>query len=342
MKNEDARRAATLADVAERAGVSAKTVSRVVNEHPSVRDTTRERVKAVIAETGFQLNLAARSLAASQSYLIGTFVADTASLYYSELARGAARACRALGYHLVTEEFDQRNPVAADHYERTLRQTRCDGMILPPPLCDDLALLDALERDGVRYVRISPMLDPDRSVAVFAHDADGVSQLARHLWEKGHRRFGVINGPSNFASSATRRDALIAAVCALGGSASDVTASKMLWDGTFPATGYRTTGQLLKDAPDISAIFTFNDELALGVLGYAHENGLRVPKDLAVAGFDDSDASSFAWPSLTTVSQPVVDMAVRAVQALVRDSPHARRRIECPVRLVIRASTGGE
>ncbi|MBN8840443.1 MAG: LacI family DNA-binding transcriptional regulator [Sphingomonadales bacterium] len=328
--------------MAERAGVSAKTVSRVVNDHPSVRDTTRERVKMVIAETGFQLNLAARSLAASHSYLIGTFVANTASLYYSELSRGAARACRALGYHLVTEEFDQRSPTAADHYERALRQTRCDGMILPPPMCDDLALLDALERDGVRYVRISPMLQPDRSVAVFARDAEGVTALAQHLWDKGHRRFGVITGPSNFASSTTRRDALIAAVCALGGSASDVTASRMLWDDTFPATGYRTAAHLLKDAPGISAIFTFNDELALGVLGYAHENGLRVPQDLAVAGFDDSDASSFAWPSLTTISQPIVDMAARAVEALVRESPHARKRIECPVSLVVRASTGGE
>lgn len=333
-------RPVTLAHVAALAGVSAKTVSRVVNRDPNVSAETRRRIEIAIAETGFRPNPAARSLAASRSYLIGIFMSDTAAFYHAELYRGAARACRALGFHLVLEEFDENSPRVVEQYERGLRFMRCDGMVLPPPLSDDTDLLDALDRDGVRYVRLAPARNVDRSTAIFADDADGVAALARHLWELGHRRFGIVAGPIDHAATAIRRDTFIASIIAAGGSADDVLVVDGAWDGSLMLAGRNAAMALLDRPTRPGAIFAFNDEIAAGVMNYAREIGIGVPDDLAVAGFDDSDAAMLTWPSLTTVRQPVAGMGARAVEAIA--AAEATIRIDCPVSLVIRGSTRPE
>ncbi|WP_343528929.1 LacI family DNA-binding transcriptional regulator [Sphingomonas sp.] len=330
-------RAVTLADVAARAGVSGKTVSRVVNRDPNVSQETRRRIEAAIAETGFRPNTAARSLAAARSYLIGTFSPNTSSFYHAELFRGIMRGCRALGYHLVVEEVDVEGVSGIDRYDQGLRAMRCDGIVLPPPLSDDAALLKALDSDGVRYVRLAPATDVARAASIFADDAAGVTALATHLWAQGHRHFGIVLGPMDHASTPLRRDAFIAAVISLGGQTADVQVVNEPWQGSLMITG-RSAGATLLDSPrPPTAIFTFNDELAVGVMTYARELGLDVPGDLAVAGFDDSDAAMFTWPPLTTIRQPIAVMGERAVEVLA--APAATSRIDCSVELIVRGST---
>ena len=168
------KKPATLDDVAAIAGVSAKTVSRVVNRNANVSAATRERIEAAIRETGYRVNQAARSLAASRSFLIGAFMPHLSSFYFAEIFRGAAKACRQYGYHLVLEEFDHGADSVVDRYEQGLRGAHCDALILTPPVCDDEKLLDALDRDGLPYVRIAPGEQLGRSVAVGADERRAV------------------------------------------------------------------------------------------------------------------------------------------------------------------------
>lgn len=332
-------RRATLDDVATLAGVSPKTVSRVVNGAGAVSAKTRARVEAAIAKTGFRINHAARALAGARSFLIGLFTIDQPSYFFSELYRAAARECKQSAHHLVLEEYAAGAPSYLQLYERGLKSIRCDGVILPPPVCDDLALLDALDRDGVRYVRLAPMLDPERSTAIYADDHVGAADLARHFWAHGWRRFTVAVGPADHASAAIRRDAFVEALRGLGCPKDEI----RLIPYERPDNAYSTLAQLVEDVFDglreQEAVFAFNDEIATKVMHGARERGLDLPRDMAVAGFDDSDVAKVTWPTLTTVHQPVAEFARLAVAELTAYPALPPRIIRCPVELVVRDST---
>ncbi|WP_242123601.1 LacI family DNA-binding transcriptional regulator [Sphingobium sp. Sx8-8] len=329
-------RPVTLADVGAKAGVSAKTVSRVVNRHPEVTPATRQRVEAAIAATGFKPNMAARSLATDRSFLIGCFIVNSHNFYYAELVRGAARASRRYGFHLVLEEIDADESVA-DYYHEKMRNIGYHGLILPPHYCDSAALLDALEEDGQRYVRISPAIDPDRSPSIYADDGQGVSELAEHLWRLGHRRFGVLAGPVGHLASTIRCDGFVQSLVRLGCSSSDIRIERPASWNSIAMAGRDVAERLLRTGERPTAIFCYNDELAAALIGYARDMNLSIPHDLAVAGFDDSETARLNWPPLTTVHQPIVEMAERAVGWLV--SPEPSGQTICPVALKIRSST---
>lgn len=341
-------RTPTLDDIATLVGVSAKTVSRVVNNDPRVSPETRNKIEEAIAQSGYLPNPAARSLATARSRLIGLFAPPTRSHFYSELIRAAMRACRRAGYNLTVEEFDMRGGGAVETYIKTMRNLRCEGVILPSPICDDLDLLEALERDGVRHVRISPFLQPERSLSLVADHAAGARAVAEHFWSLGHRRFGVIAGLPQPASSAIRRDAFIAAVVAAGGSPGDVAVvhiGEIMDPKTAPDApslidvGRAAAHRLLTSEKPPRAISAFNDELAAGAVVQARELGITVPGALAVAGFDDSDAARLCWPALTTVRQPIEAIADAAVSEISCASS-ARFGVEVfPVQLIVRASS---
>lgn len=345
--------AVTLDDVAALAAVSAKTVSRVVNGDARVSPDTRERVQAAIASLGYRPNLAARSLATSRSGLIGMFAPLVGgSHFFSELIREAIRACRRNGYHLAIEEAGVSDTRPVDAYREGLRKLRCEAMLLPSPMCDDLDLLDALDADGVRYVRISPALEPGRSVAIISDHAAGARDAARHLWAIGRRRFGIVTGMPHQASSPLRRDGFLAGLAEQGVTPDQVAMVEMAdlirdtgWGspaGGLPNIidlGRHAGARLLAgdDRPD--AIFTYNDELAAGVVSQARDWGIDVPAQLSVVGFDDSDAARLCWPPLTTVRQPIARIAAQAVDILATGDPQDRRTIICPVELVVRGSS---
>ncbi|EQB32655.1 LacI family DNA-binding transcriptional regulator [Sphingobium ummariense] len=332
-------RKATIIDVAKRAGVSWKTVSRVVNREPNVRAATAEKVREAIAALDYQPNQAARSLAGARSYLIGAIAANPSSHYMAALYRGAARACRERGYHLTLEEIDLQNGDPAALLERSLQRVKLDGVILCPPASDSPSLLELLDRLSIAYVRIDPLTCPDRSPSIAGDDEQGVAELVDHLWTVGYRSFGIVEGPPNHRAAHVRRSAFEEALRTKGIEPADIGREK--GDFSFQS-GFAAGEALLSSLPSRSAIFACNDEMAAGVIAACGEKGINVPGDVAIAGFDDSEIASLIWPPLTTVHQPIEDYARVAVELLVDGTPQRQPppRTVLPVRLITRRSTG--
>lgn len=333
------KKKSTIIDVARRAGVSWKTVSRVVNREPNVREVTADKVREAIAALDYQPNMAARSLAGTRSYLIGAITANPSSHYMAALYRGASRACRDKGYHLTLEDIDLRSPDNLCDLERGLRQVRLDGVILCPPATDNQAILDLLDRLAIRYVRIDPLLEPERSPCITGDDAAGVTDLADHLWALGHRDFGIVEGPPTHRASAVRRAAFEARLVGKGVAPGAI--RRAPGDFSF-RSGLEAGARLLDGLPKGAAIFACNDEMAAGVIAAAGERGIAVPGDLAVAGFDDSEIARLIWPPLTTVRQHIEDYARVAVEMLVEgvQGGQSASHIMLPVELVVRRSAG--
>lgn len=328
----------TLKDVAERAGVSPKTVSRVINGEAYVRPEVRAAVQKVVDELGYRPNAFARELSSSRSFLLGLYFDDPASAYAADLQRGALVRARALGYHLVVEQVMRDRADWLAECEASLRSMRLGGAILTPPLCDWPELLDLFERVQVPVVRISPGDFPDRTAAVEMDECGAARELTEALIALGHRDIGFIQGNPEHHAAARRLEGFRAAMAAAGLA---VPPQRTL-QGDFTFRSGLTAGERLLAAPDRpSAIFAANDEMALGVLVAAMRNGVAVPDQLSIAGFDDAAIARMAWPPLSTVHQPHVEMAAAAVDLLTGMSGEAACRTRrLPHRLALRESSG--
>ena len=307
---------ATMDDVARLAGVSLKSVSRVINAEPHVSARLRERVDAAISALNYVPDTAARSLAGSRTFIVGLLFDNPSPNYTMNIQKGVYDACRANQYHLRIDNVDSTVPRA--EYEASLlglvRNSRCDGFILTPPLTDDAVLLDFLDRSGIRYVRISPALETQRSPSVAIDDAEAAGALARHLWDLGHRHLAVVLGPDRHLAAARRRDGFIAALAELGLSEP---VREVAGDFSFEG-GIRAGTELMREGPRPTAIFATNDDSAAGVMAACSQAGLKVPVDISVAGFDDSWIARSVWPYLTTVNQPMEKMGYAAASLLLR------------------------
>lgn len=331
-------RRATIDDVAALAGVSIKTVSRVLNNEPHVREATRERVRGAAETLGYQPNFAARALAGSRSYLIGLYFDNRSTDYISAFQFGAMDACRHAGFHLVVEHIDSDAPETAEELRALLATVRLDGVILTPPVVDKVALLDILDAAGVPYIRIAPAHDPERSPRVRVDDRGAARQVTRHLINLGHRRIAFVRGHPDHSAAEERlagfRDAMRMAGLP--------DAPDLLVDGDFSfEAGLAAAEHLLSLAQPPTAVFAANDPTAAGVISVANRRGLHLPDDLSVAGFDDSPIAQIVWPPLTTVRQPITRMAAEAAGMLVssaRAAENDRDRL-LDVELVIRGST---
>jgi LacI family transcriptional regulator len=333
----------TIKDVAERAGVSIKTVSRVMNGEAHVRAALRESVMRVVEELGYRPNAFARSLSSARSYLLGLFLGDPDwSGYIAGMHRGALIRCRERNYHLVVEPIDSIGPDWEKQLTGSIAGLRLDGAILAPPLCRFEPLIERLEAIGLPYVRISPGEDEARSGLVDIDEESAASAMARHLLDLGHRDIGFIEGIPTHAATPKRRAGFLSAMQAAG----IAVAADRIVPGDFTFRGGLDAGErLLGGDRRPTAIFASNDDMALGVMSAAARLGLSAPGDVSVAGFDDAPTARIAWPPITTVRQPVGEMAAAAVDILIdpayRDAAaDARFRVELDYELVIRGSTG--
>jgi LacI family transcriptional regulator len=307
----------TIKDVAARAGVSAKTVSRVINGEPHVRDAVREAVQRVVAELDYRPNAFARSLSSSRSYLIGLLLDDPGSGYAADVQLGALMRCRTKSYHLVVEPLDTHAPGWAAELSGSLRALKLDGAILTPPVCDDPRVLDLLEAEGLPYVRISPRGDFARSGLVRMDDHAAAQEMTEQLLALGHREIGFIRGDPNHSASQAREAGYRAALAA----AKVPVRERLVVDGDFSfRSGLSCGNALLGARRRPTAIFASNDDMALGVLMAAIKRGVAVPESLSIVGFDDAPSARLAWPLLTTVRQPKAEMAAAAVDILVDPS----------------------
>lgn len=325
---------ATIFDVAARAGVSIKTVSRVLNRQGNVNAAMRDRVQRAVEALNYTPNLAARQLSSRKSYLICMLVYGfSGSSYFPRLIVSAANECRKHGYHLISETFDS-GESKEDVIQRITSNLRPDGIILPPPLCDDDRLIAAIEQQGTSLVRLAGTgTTYGRSIEVHARLAS--RQLVNHLIELGHRRIALIAAPANHRAAVERiegyHDALSDAKLPLDPS--------LIVEGDFSYRSGVDAAAVLFALPDRpTAVFAANDTMALGAMAVAARSSLRVPEDVAIAGFDDTPAGRMVYPPLTTVRQPIAEMAQAAVTAIL-DASSVIGDFEHT--LIVRGSTSG-
>lgn len=334
---------ATITDVAKRAGVSMKTVSRVLNNEPNVAEKTRAHVKAVADELSYSPNIAARGLATSKSYLIALIYDNPSPNYISHIQRGAIDACREVGYHLVVEPLSL---VETGTHEEKVRAVRkvlnrlpVDGVVLTPPLSDSQAVLDVLADLKIKCVRVAPKTGGTQPF-VGMDDETAAYQMTQHLLDQGHKQIAFIRGHVDHAATYQRHAGYLRAMTEAGLSISE----DLIVQGDFSfESGATAARQLLKSSTLIkpTAIFASNDDMAAAVISIAGQMGVDVPGDLSVCGFDDTPLARIVWPALTTVRQPIYKMGYQAAKEIVRRSDEEAEKGEIlDFEIMLRDSVG--
>jgi LacI family transcriptional regulator len=300
--------------VADKAGVSPMTVSRVLNGESNVRPATREAVNAAIAALSYSPNPAARSLAGAQPIRIGLLYSNPSAAYLSEFLVGSLDCAARANVQLIVEKCD--GGEHADEAARRLLQGGIEGIVLPPPLCDSERLLAVLrEANGLAVTVASGHPAPGFS-AVSIDDHRAAFEMTRHIAALGHQRIGFIIGNPNQTASERRLAGYRDALTALGLPQDD----SLVVQGLFTyRSGLDVAEQLLDVADPPSAIFASNDDMAAATVAVAHRHGLDVPGDLTVCGFDDTALATTIWPELTTIHQPITDMSLAAVELLAKE-----------------------
>lgn len=303
----------TMADVARMAGVSAMTVSRVMNGKGLVRESTRRKVAEAVAALNYTPNQEARNLAGSRPIRVGFLYSNPSAAYLSEFLVGLLSQSGLNNVQLFVEKCEAGDQEA--EHTRRLVDNGLDGIILPPPLCDSAAVLATIADAGIPAVVVACGLPDPRVGAVSIDDRDAAHAMTRHLLRLGHQRIGFIVGHPNQTASARRLEGYRAALAEGGADASE----ELVVQGMFTyRSGLDAAEHLLALAQRPTAIFASNDDMAAAAVAVAHRLGLDVPGDLTVTGFDDTALATTIWPELTTVRQPIAGMAREAVQSLVR------------------------
>jgi LacI family transcriptional regulator len=326
----------TIKDVSRVAGVSIKTVSRVLNKERYVRADTRARVEAAVKTLNFSPSLAARTLAGRRSFQIALIYDNHSPFYIHQIQEGVWAQCKEQGVRMLAQPADVASPALATEVGGLIDETHVDGVILSSPVTDAPAVLAELERRGIPFVRISPGTNHALTSSVFMDDVQAADDMTTHLINEGHKRIGFIVGHPNHMASDQRlfgyRRALDRAGIAFEPS--------LVQSGLFDfASGAAAAEVLLSLNEPPTAIFASNDDMAAGVLAVAHRRDIAVPEGLSVAGFDDTELASAVWPPLTTIRQPTRDLAYTAAGLLFSDEAgviHRRLQHE----LIVRGSTG--
>lgn len=329
----------TINDVARVAGVSKKTVSRVINDSPLLRIETRQRVELAIAELGYVPNLQARGLAMGHNSLIGLIHDNPNSQMVLGVQQGILEAIRDTDFALVVRPVDRGSPGMMDDVRRFLERQRLFGVMLLPPISENDRLALSCAELGCRFVRMGSSRLDDDAHSVSSNDAEAVSAATRHLIQRGHRRIGLVAGPHGFLSAAERRAGFEAAL----NEASLVLPRNLVTQGNYRfESGVIAGSRLLDQVPPPTAIFACNDEMAAGVMHAARQRDLSIPRDLSIIGFDDTPIAAHVWPPLTTVRWPIQAMGHAAARKLLGGAMDpagaASAPSMLPSRLILRGS----
>lgn len=329
----------TINDVARVAGVSKKTVSRVINRSPLLNEETRERVESVIRELGYVPNPQARALALGRNFLVGLIHDNPNAQMVLNVQQGILEGLQGTEFEMVVRPVDRNSSVLLDDVRDFLTRQRLFAVVLLPPISENDALARLCDELGCRYVRMGSVQLDDAQHMVASNDRVAVREATDFLIQQGHRLIALIEGPDGFRSARERRlgfeDALRSAGIRL--TRSLIAAGNYTFE-----TGVTAANRLLDLSPRPTAIFASNDEMAAGVVYAARERGLSVPEDVSVIGFDDTPIAAHIWPPLTTVRWPIVSMARSAALKLVGDfgdpGTAARQPAMLPSMLVKRGS----
>mgnify|MGYP001401800468 CR=1 FL=1 len=323
-------------EVAARAGVSLGTVSNVLNNPDRVGPETRERVEAAMRALGFVPSRAAGQLRSRRSELIGVVVPDVGNPFWASVLRGVETVADAADLTMVVGSTHQ-DPDRQRHLLRVLESQGVDGLVIAPIVdrAEDWASFGA-RRFGVVTLERQ---DPSSSGAWVSLDNVMGARLAMsHLLERGHRKIALVNGPTSVSWCAERRAGVVRALADLDLDPADVLVEVEVRDLTVDEGGVAVAPLL--DARSVTAVMCVNDMLALGALLAMQQRGLRVPDDIALMGYDDTDFAPALNPPLTTVRQPSYEMGVAAARLLLRaDQREPGEHVEFEPLLVVRDST---
>nr|WP_184038511.1 LacI family DNA-binding transcriptional regulator [Sphingomonas endophytica] len=311
------RRGVTIIDVAKQAGVSPMTVSRVINGDPGVRDETRELVTTTIRTLNYTPNLSARSLVTSRELRIGVIYANPSAAFMSGFLAGVFEEASARAAQLILLKGRQGGVPTHAEIEQLIA-SGIGGVILTPPLGESVEVRQILRAAGLPMAVVAGRVSDAISVGIDDHHA--ARDMTRHLIALGHRRLGFIVGNPDQSASLARLAGFTAAAAEAG-------VETCIAHGDFSYTSGLVAGELLlNDTTPPTAILASNDDMAAAVVSVAHRRHLEVPRDLSIAGIDDSIAATTLWPPLTTIRQPVQELAAEALRLLIDEMRAPQRK----------------
>lgn len=336
--NEIVKRS-TIKDVAREANVSIKTVSRVVRQEPNVREKTRSHVQEVMKKLNYRPTISARSTVSSRSFLLGLLIHDL-NPYIYELFNGTQLATRANGYHLIVETIDSNEKDIHKVINDLIVQSNLDGIIISAGLCDNIELLRALENLNTPFARIAASTAPEIGFSVTIDDRAAAQTVTQHLIDLGHRGIGFIKGKAEQAATIHRYRGFCDAMDAAGIPIRE----EFIFQGDFNFNSGLEAGLALLDREERpTAIFASNDNMAAGLVMAAYKLNISIPEQLSVVGFDGSELSTAIQPQLTTIKQPVLEMARQATERIIeyirQDQKGRIPNEELQYELLIRQST---
>lgn len=327
----------TIDDVARTAGTSTKTVSRVLNNEPNVRESLRQRVLSAVAALNYRPLTSARSLATNRSFIIGLLYDNRSPSYIMEVQAGVLDACQAHHYSMMVQPLNSSDADFVERVDDILSRHQPDGLILTPPLTDHPQLLARLRENGLPFASIAPR-HPKDCIGVMLREREAAAAMVEHLVSLGHRQIAHILGDPEHGAGIWRlagyRDGLKHA-----GLKED---PAYMIQGRFSfESGVAAMRELLALPHRPTAIFAADDDMAVGAIWAAAEAGVSVPGDVSICGFDDTMIATQVWPPLTTIHQPVREMGRRATEELLlcvldKGDP---RMVEVDYEMRIRAST---
>ena len=330
---------ATIYDVAKKSGVSPKTVSRVINNERSVSNDKRESVLKAVEQLGYKPNNSARSLRNNRAYAIGLLYDNLSPAYILDLQAGLLSVSEKEQFNVVIKLCNVERSLLMNQITSLLDNSKVDGFVLSPPISDDSEIIDLLESKSCPFVRIAPIKTGATSPYVGVNDRALSEELMEHLLMLGHQSIAFIVGDLAHKAAVERYEGYRQALSRAGIQID----KQLIAQGDFSfESGEICAKQLLslKDMP--SAIFASNDEMAAGVLKAARQMSILVPEQLSIVGFDDAPVSKQLWPTLTTVRQPVKEMAAQSAKLLldvIQNKKETKQTVELTCELVIREST---
>ena len=333
---------ATINDIARLAGVSKKTVSRVINRSPFVKEETRARIDAVIQQIGYAPDPQARGLAFRRSFLLGLVYDNPNAQFIVNAQEGVLDALRGSGFELVVHPCDRLSEDLVSGVRRFVERQKLHGVILLPPVSENQELASALQEIDCQFVRLASVRLDTTARMIVSTDREATAEAGSYLEALGHRRIGFISGPAHHRSAHERRAGFLGALEKRGVTLPD----ELMVEGAYSfESGVACAEALLAQRPRPTAIFASNDEMAAGVYKAAFRLKIAIPEELSVIGFDDSPVASRLSPALTTIRLPIRDMARLAASKLIspagqeagQGATNAVSRIE--PHLVVRDST---
>lgn len=317
----------TINDVAKLAGVSMKTVSRVINKEPSVRKKTYDVVMEAVNELNYQPNLAARNLAGTSSFTVGLVYDNPNAYYVIDMQNGVLSRCKDEGYELVIHPCSYTDDNMEDDFKTMIKRSRLAGLVLTPPLSEQSSITNMLDELNIHYVRVlsGRPTDEDQDTCIYVNDYKAAYEITTHLLTLGHKNIGFICGDKEHKSTSERLEGYKAAL----EDHNSQTNSDFIYDGKYSfESGVEGAKALLADNNKlaITAILGGNDEMAAGALFASRLMGIQIPEQLSITGFENSPFSRQTWPKLTTAHQENDVISQHAARLLFTKTRGARNQ----------------